>query len=287
MNEKQKKLLKEKYASSPRGWLKWLTASFNKELYNSLLEEYKEKPKAIKEKMYWLFNDLKEVPKCKTCGKGTSFIDGRRGYRKFCSCRCAQLDKEVREKLKQTMLKKYGVDNAAKSDYFQQKMKQSCLLKYGAENVFASEYGKIKLKQTMLKKYGVDNAQKNKTIAEKTKQTMLKKYGVNCGCKLAKNKRTSNGEIELYNFIKENYKDAIHNDYSAIGPFELDIFIPSLRLGIEYDGDYWHNLPNMIRRDKRKNYVCYKNNIKLIRIKESEWKNNDKIKEKILEEING
>lgn len=49
---------------------------------------------------------------------------------------------------------------------------------------------------------------------------------------------------------------------------ELDIYIPKLQIGIEYDGAYFHNLKNSIERDERKNQKMQKNSILLIRIKE-------------------
>ena len=40
------------------------------------------------------------------------------------------------------------------------------------------------------------------------------------------------------------------------GKFYIDFYIPSLKLVIECNGDYWHNLPNRIERDKElKEYV--------------------------------
>ena len=58
---------------------------------------------------------------------------------------------------------------------------------------------------------------------------------------------------------------------------ELDIFIPSIRLAIEYDGVFWHKNKS---REKIKYQYCQKNNIKLIRIKEAQadcWDIADKI----------
>lgn len=44
--------------------------------------------------------------------------------------------------------------------------------------------------------------------------------------------------------------------YNGSRNFYLDFYIPSLKLVIECNGDYWHNLPNRIERDKElKEYV--------------------------------
>ena len=38
--------------------------------------------------------------------------------------------------------------------------------------------------------------------------------------------------------------------------FSLDFYLPDLKLVIECNGDYWHNLPDKIKRDKQlKKYV--------------------------------
>ena len=52
---------------------------------------------------------------------------------------------------------------------------------------------------------------------------------------------------------------------------ELDIWIPEIRLGIEYDGDYWHSIPAMIERDELKNRLCKEKNITLVRIREHDY----------------
>ena len=61
--------------------------------------------------------------------------------------------------------------------------------------------------------------------------------------------------------IIEGYSDK-ENNIS-----ELDIFIPLKKVGIEYDGARWHN-ESKLETDKKKNLMCYKNGIKLYRIRE-------------------
>lgn len=59
--------------------------------------------------------------------------------------------------------------------------------------------------------------------------------------------------------IKERFHDKI------LGKMELDIFIPSMKTAVEYDGRYYHNNP---KKDLRKNEICKKNDIELIRFRE-------------------
>lgn len=59
-------------------------------------------------KIYWVLNDLHEFPRCKICGKELrknvkNFIYG---YHEHCSNKCACNDVSVKEKTKETNLKK-------------------------------------------------------------------------------------------------------------------------------------------------------------------------------------
>ena len=56
---------------------------------------------------------------------------------------------------------------------------------------------------------------------------------------------------------------------------ELDIYIPSIRLGIEFDGANWHNSAEQLEREKKKYAICKAHQITLIRVKEDtglQWK---------------
>ena len=68
----------------------------------------------------------------------------------------------------------------------------------------------------------------------------------------------------LYNIIRKEYNtyNVTYNDRKAIYPKELDIFIPELKLAIEYDSRHFHNR----KHDKEKNLLCKEKGITLIRI---------------------
>lgn len=94
------------------------------------------------------------------------------------------------------------------------------------------------------------------------------------GCPFCKNELTeSNGEIELYNFLKEHLDDELlKNNRKIIYPYEVDIYSPNKKIGIEYNGLYWHcdakikNDYHLIKTNK-----CLSKNIRLIHIFEDEW----------------
>lgn len=56
----------------------------------------------------------------------------------------------------------------------------------------------------------------------------------NCGCQKCGRGNHTFSATQLYNFIKENFSDAITE--KNIDRLRLDIFIPSLNIGIEYQG---------------------------------------------------
>ena len=286
MNEEKKKIILELIRTNPKGWYKKLSSKENLELVEEIKDEFP-KNYSLRESAICLLSGLREKPKCKICGKEINSIDNRM-FKKYCSAKCAQNDKDLRNNIKQTCIKKYGCDNPAKSEIVQKKMKQTCIDRYGAANIFASEIGKERIATSLMEKYGVKNPAFLKSVLDKRKQTLMEKYGVNCGFLTNKNYKTSKGEEELFSFIKGLRENSIHSDRKQIFPFELDVYIPDLKIGIEYDGDYWHSLADMIKRDEIKNRICEEKGIKLFRVKESEWeKNKETVKEKFRRILNG
>jgi hypothetical protein len=83
----------------------------------------------------------------------------------------------------------------------------------------------------------------------------------------------SKSEVEVFDFVKELAPDALSRDRSIIGPKELDVYIPSLKLGIEYHGLYWHG--EICSKDKKnvlhKHGLANEAGVRLIVIFEDEW----------------
>lgn len=83
-----------------------------------------------------------------------------------------------REKMKQSLLVNYGVDNPMKCKEIQDKARQTCLDRYGNEYVLLSEAGKAKTIETLQSKYGVSHVSQSEAIKAKIEATMLQRYGV-------------------------------------------------------------------------------------------------------------
>lgn len=81
-----------------------------------------------------------------------------------------------------------------------------------------------------------------------------------------KNNRQSRAELKIYYYIKKYFSDAISGYQDKDNELhEIDIYIPSLKFAIEYDGKFYHQ---NVDRDKRKDDICQNMNIKLVRIRE-------------------
>ena len=90
------------------------------------------------------------------------------------------------------------------------------------------------------------------------------------GCpKCSLRHHSSFAEQAIFFYISKCYPDAT-NRYTDIfnTKMELDIYIPSLKIGVEYDGAYWHNSKDSFGREQRKYKHCQKLGINLIRIRE-------------------
>ena len=93
----------------------------------------------------------------------------------------------------------------------------------------------------------------------------------------------SNGELEVLDYIKSFYKDEIiTSDRTQLSPKEIDIYLPDLKIGIEYNGYYWHseNLSSSNRYKHLDKYnLAKEKDIRLIFIDEDLWLNkNDRMK---------
>jgi len=88
--------------------------------------------------------------------------------------------------------------------------------------------------------------------------------------------KVSKGEEEIKKFLEEYDVEYLHNDRKILNGKELDIYIPNLKLAIEYNGLFWHKEGI---RNKDRNYHLYKleccreKGISLIQIYEDELQN--------------
>lgn len=89
-----------------------------------------------------------------------------------------ELKEKRSAKAKETFLRKYGVDNPAKSKEVLAKIQKTNLERYGVEYSAQSDIVKEKVKTTNLKKYGVEYSFQANEVKDKIKATNLERYGV-------------------------------------------------------------------------------------------------------------
>ncbi len=144
------------------------------------------------ERLYHIYYDLYNKPRCKECDKETKIHKFFSGYSIFCSSKCngknnntlkeiysnPKRKKEVQKKKEQTCLDKYGVNNVSKKKEIKNKIKQTNLERYGVEWTSQNKDIKEKQKETLIKNYGVESPFESKKIRDKSKQTFLERYGV-------------------------------------------------------------------------------------------------------------
>lgn len=210
-------------------------------------------------------------------------------------------NKKVKEKIVNTNLEKYGCKYASQSEVIKQKIVESNISKYGVDVATKSPIVQEKIKTTRRKNYWSKFLlllkdkhikplfDKNYYIQGNTFEFLCKicntkfeteitnPQKIVCDCR----KVRSNAEIELYNYISDLLDcEVINNQRFNINDTirELDIYIPEFKLGIEYNGLYWHS-----EAYKENNYHSEKRDlfdsidINLIQIFESDWINNQDI----------
>ena len=209
---------------------------------------------------------------------------------------------DIKEKQKQTCIEKYG-GYTLSSPTLREKVKDTLLLKYNVENVSQINDVKDKVreyyKDEMVKDIFFGDRLQNKVIPlfksdDYINSNYTNRYLFECNichfnfsdhlysghiprCPFCYPPSISKPQMEIFEYIKSllpTNTDILQNVRHPIHPLELDIYIPSLKLAIEYNGLYWHG---EINGGKDKNYhlnktkECEKNNIHLIHIFEDEW----------------
>lgn len=214
------------------------------------------------ERFYCIMHNMDHVNNCISCGSVVSYINYKTGYSKTCGDRlCTQ---------------KYAIEITHKNHY---------------KNVI----------ETITKQFKIIN---NPCILNDGKFTLQCKT-----CNIIDDYDLSNGkwkrirchgcmpgsysvcEKELYNYINNIIPST--NNYTfnehRYGGRELDIYIPSKNIAIEYNGLYWHSEQN--GKDKsyhlNKTTLCESKSIRLIHVFEDEWLYKEQIVKNRLRSILG
>lgn len=210
---------------------------------------------------------------------------------------------EYKEKFKKASINRYGVNHPSKSLFIMNKIKKTNSDRYGVEYYMSSEDFKVKSNKTNLEKYG--NIYPNQSEELRIENSLNCKdqnyimyvgnhrsiyncdfghtFSISSSTYFSRKKNDiqlcvvcnpigsrSIKEKELYEFIQSIYGKEIIQSYRD--KIEIDIYLPDLKLGFEFNGLYWHS-----EVQKERNYHINKTNyfkdkgIRIIHIWEDDW----------------
>lgn len=268
---------------------------------------------SFSEKLYiWLNGEGKS---CLVCDKPTKFAGINNGYYECCSKKCGNILKF------KNYTSKMGVENVSQLNHIKEKKKETFLKKYGVKSPFNMKCNVKKRNLTFEEKYG-GQPFNNKIIHKKATISKLKNFVDQCRsvdrlgenlealfdynfykegdnkkklpfkCKICGHEFTSHFQwcnvpkCKICNPTSKFEKDVCEflikdlglkiktNVFGFIENREIDIIIDDLKVCIELDGVYWHGEVN---GNKRRFYHVQKTNMveklgyKLIHIFEDEW----------------
>jgi hypothetical protein len=157
---------------------KWFIKT-SPEIYNEIIEFTKDiSDIKFPFKIWHWINNEKNYMRCYCGNKLSQNMNWKDGYKKYCSNKCSANSKETKEKLKETLLNKWGVEHYSKTEEYVKKVKETSLKKWGVDNYSKTNDYKEKSKKTYLSKWGVDNYTKTDEYKEKSKKTSLRNWGV-------------------------------------------------------------------------------------------------------------
>jgi hypothetical protein len=180
---------------------------------------------------------------------------------------------------KKTSLEKYGVDHPWKNKEIHKKTIDVFYKNYKERII--GKISDLKIKFIDFEKNGVDNnlifncEVCNSNFSILNYQFYYRINGKNAICTncFPISETSSIDQIELYNLIRENYNgEILQNTKDIIKPYEIDIYLPELKLGFEFNGVFWHSdkfKDNNYHLKKYDNGI--KNGIKIITIWEDDW----------------
>lgn len=199
--------------------------------------------------------------------------------------RFASSSDEIKEKQRKTYQEKYGVEHPWQDEEVRRKVKLTSKDRYGVED-FNQQHIPLEImellndKDFLYQKHYVEQIPLSK-IAEMLgglDGNTVWKYLYRAGL-VTQHYNRSFGEKQINNFINHLGFETQTSLRNIISPYEIDIYIPSHNLAIEYCGLYWHSE----QAGKGKNYhktklnLCNKNGIRLLTIYEDEWVEKEEI----------
>jgi hypothetical protein len=201
---------------------------------------------------------------------------------------------EIKNTIRSNNIQKWGYDHPMKSEVIKEKLKNSFKLKYNTDNITKSEEFRkfffsvakdpnyISYVENGTCLFKCDNNQEHQFLIQTDNYIKRKSSNIKlCTICFPIGEASSIKELVLLEYIKSIYSGEIIKSYRD--GLEIDIYLPQLKLGFEFNGLYWHS-----DKFKDKNYHLEKTNyfksknIRIIHIWEDDWTmRNDIIKSQL------
>jgi len=199
--------------------------------------------KTIAETLYCIYHAV--LPAKCPCGDDAVFNTFVKGYRKYCSLTCPSKGKDHSQTLKgvwettnsysnmvsnvrNTCLKKYGVDWSSKADSVKDRVKQSNQQKYGVNYPMFDETIKHQIKQTTLKNHGVEYPFQSEAIRQRAKESFVKNHGYTNDMAIARKAFSDqNNDLNPFqvNVIQSKIKSTLIDKYGVDHPMKSLVFL--------------------------------------------------------------
>ncbi len=196
-------------------------------------------------------------------------------------------------KIKNTCLQKYGTATPAQSEIVQQKTRERMLDKYGIDKCGRAIYALNSNYSDIFKQLLFDRDASIEFLKKRNREITRHDLALEFNCPDAAllNWIYKFNLEEYFKFAPSHFEDDIVQYIESIGVSnikrhnrdildgrEIDIYLPDVMIGIEFNGTYWHSNANVSKHyHEDKSKLANDKHIRLIHIYEFEW--NDPIQQ--------
>lgn len=138
---------------------------------------------------------------------------------------------EIREKIKETNLKKYGVEYSLQDEDIRNKGRETCKEKYGKDWYTQTKEYSDRVKKTNLERYGTEWYMQSDDFEQKTKSTLQERHGVDHPMHVEEYKNNlSDTMLERYGVVRysqlpewnEKVKNTLMENYGVDNPMRSE-----------------------------------------------------------------
>jgi len=198
------------------------------------------------------------------------------------------------EAIKQTNLAKYGVEYTTQATEVKKKMRTSILerndgklpcQKHLNHDIIAQLNDFDTINQRNKNGEGIEQIADSLGVTPRAIRIKFEINNIEPIFYFPGNKSKEQDRLQL--FIESFGFDCIKNTKKIIAPKEIDIYIPTLNLAIEYNGNYFHSFsseetPEQKNKHNQKRLNCEAKGLRLIQIWEDDWLNKQDIVKSII-----